>query len=365
MKQLLVIALALTLTLAASAQAPFRLVSEQRHQELVSLIPQTDDPVLESIRTDSRLIVYTRLDMRRASQFWDTNPLAGVHDADWNISANPKRLPGNRISGGPGQEFPWQHPFGIDHAEGVETFKFLWLPPQTAIRWYQEQLSRDGPQSATYRWSFPVGTIFGEVLSVTSPEGWSKPFELRVRRKLVSRDWRPDVLRPVADRAEYDHLVPEAKGQGQQRTVTLRNDHPRKIIDSTGVEDVLPPLAPGRVKELLARTFRSVRDRQWVAGGHAPGSDSQFHIVPRGYTGAAVAVSTASCARCHRTALQAHPGEFGPFGRDWYGRVPGDDQTISFHVFDPASVSSRGVPQFVSINQRMVKAGILKHWDQE
>ena len=353
------ITLLVTALPVCAQQTPFRLVTEARHRELVSLIPRTNDPRLEKLRTDQRLVVYTDVEMPRASQFWDDNPIAGLYRSDRNLSANPSRLADGSISGGPGQEFPWRSPFGMDHTQGATTFKFFWLPPGTSVRWWKERLGRDRHEST--RWTFPTGTVFGEVLCVQDPSGLERPFELRIRRKIGSSNWRPDVLRPVTKRDELDRLAPEIAGKGERLTWRLANQHPVKVINEHAVEDVLPPLSVSRVRELLARPFRSVRGVEWVDGGHAPGSRADFHIIPRNYAGAAVAVTTASCARCHDTTLQ-HPDDFGPPGRDWYGRVPGDNSTFSWHPFDPASVSG-GTAGAVRLHPGMVAAGILRQWD--
>lgn len=354
-----------------AAEQPFRLCDDARHAQLLALIPKTDDPRMEAVRLDPRLVIYTDAEMPKASQFWDSNPLAGVHRADHNISANPLRLPDGGVSGGPGQEFPWRVPFGLDEAEGWTKFNFYLLPPGAAVRWWRERLVGDGPQYASYRWEFPVGTLFGEVLCVLDRSGWSYPFELRVRQKISDGTWRPDIFRPFASRAELDAAVTAVRDPNADSFVaarersawTLSNPHPVKVLRNDAIEDVLPPLSEETVRKLLDRPFRSVRGREWVAGGHAPGTRADFHIVPKNYAGAAVAVSTGQCAKCHQTAL-AHPDAFGPFGRDWYGRVPGDDATFTWHPFDPASVSHRGVPQPVSLNQRMIGAGVLKHWNE-
>jgi hypothetical protein len=355
----------------AAAEQPFRLCDDAKHARLLALIPKTDDPRMEAVRTNPRLVIYTNAEMPKASQFWDSNPLAGVHRADHNISANPQRRPDGGVSGGPAQEFPWRFPFGMDEAEGWTKFTFFLLPPGQPVRWWTQRLPGDGPRYASYRWEFPVGTVFGEVLSVQDREGWSYPFEMRVRRKLGERTWRPDVFRPFASRDELDAAVARSGDPGasafvgsrESRAWILANQHPAKVIRNVAVEDVLPPLSQATVRQLLDRPFMSVRGREWVEGGHAPGTRADFHIVPKNYAGAAVPVSTGQCAKCHSTTL-AHPDDFGPFGRDWYGRVPGDDSAFTFHPFDPASLSGNGIPQPVSLNPRMVRAGILKHWDE-
>lgn len=358
------LAMVCAVRLLAQEPAPFRLCPPTRHKELVSLIPATDDPWFERLRKDPRLVVYTQAEMPKASQFWDNNPLAGVHSASYNLSANSMPKYDGGRTGGPGQEHPWRTPFGLDDAEGWSKFTF-WLPAGP-VTWWRERMPGDGAQHATYRWEFPVGTVFGEVLCVGHPKGWSVPFEVRVRRKVGHGTWRPDVYRPFHSRAEYDRAAAalgEVTGQNRVRTLTLRNPQPIHIISGTAAEDVLDALPADVVAVLLDRPFKSVRGHEWVPGGHAPTTAAPFGIVPKGYAGATVAVTTHSCARCHKTAL-GHPDEFDIPTRDWYGRVPGDDQIFTWHPFDPASVSPNGSPRPVYLRQELIRAGLLKQWGE-
>lgn len=355
----LVIAFVLYLagSIACGAE-PLRLLPPDRHAELVKLIPATDDPWFERLRRDPRLVVYDDTVMPKVSQFWDPNPIAGAYRADQNISANPKRQYDNRVSGGPGQEFPWRRPFGLETAEGWSKFTFFRLPSGQAVRWWRERLPGDGPQHASYRWEFPVGTAFGEVLLVRDEHGWEYPFEARVRRKVGYDSWRPDVYRPFRTRAEYDAAVGHAADQ-QARIRTERNPQPGRVVAGESVEDTLPSLPRPVVGKLLGRPFTSVRGHEWVPGGHAPSTDAVFHVVPRGYAASTTAVTTRSCARCHSTTL-AHPDAFGPQGRDWYGRVSGDDQVFTWHPFEPSTL---GGPN-PELRQSLLRAGVLKQWSQ-
>src|SRR5262245_41316545 len=128
-----VLALSLLSGTFVQAEQPFRLCDDAKHERLVALIPRTDDPRIEAVRRNPRLVVYTDAEMPKAAQFWDNNPLAGVHRADYNFSANPQRRPDGGVSGGPGQEFPWRFPFGLDDAEGWTKFTFFLLPPGQAV----------------------------------------------------------------------------------------------------------------------------------------------------------------------------------------------------------------------------------------
>src|SRR5262245_37029189 len=56
-----------------AAEQPFRLCDDAKHARLLSLIPKTDDPRMEAVRTNPRLIIYTDAEMPKAAQFWDAN----------------------------------------------------------------------------------------------------------------------------------------------------------------------------------------------------------------------------------------------------------------------------------------------------
>lgn len=348
----------------AQAPAPFRLCSEEKHAQLLRLIPMTDDPRQESVRNDGRLVCYTNDEMPKASQFWDANSLAGIHDASHNISANPNPRPpseGGGVSGGPGQEFPWRVPFGLDEATGWTQFKFYLLPVGQSVRYWRETLPPD--VTPAWVWEFPQGTVFGEVLLVKDEKGQDHPFELRTRRK-QGDGWRPEVYRPFRSRMELNTAVYNSTDRGAERFPSLtlhkewsiRNRQPLKVLRRDAVEDVLPALDPDTVRRLLRRPFQSVRNHQWIPGGFAPGTREAFHIVPKNYAGAAIQVTRASCASCHKTA-QKHPDDFGPPGRDWYGRVAGSDQVFSWHPFALESISRTGFPQPVKIREALLRAG--------
>ncbi len=57
-----------------------------------------------------------------------------------------------------------------------------------------------------------------------------------------------------------------------------------------------------------------------------------------------------------------HVSEF-EMARDWYGRVRGADNIISFHIFEPSSISYNGQNARVTLRQMLVRAGLLRHWN--
>ena len=73
-------------TAVPTDKAP-HLMSVAKEQRLRKLLPHVDDPNLQKILQDPRLILYTEAEMPRAYQEW-SGSLQGVHSAYYNISAN-------------------------------------------------------------------------------------------------------------------------------------------------------------------------------------------------------------------------------------------------------------------------------------
>ena len=347
-----------------------RLCDPATHARLLAQIPATDNPWWERLRRDPRLVVYTAAEMPKAYQYLAADRLAGVHDAANNIAADPRPQFDGRLSGTPAHEFPWRTPFGLDEATGWSQFKLFWLPPGSTVRYWGERLPRDA--NTAWRWQFPAGTVFGEVLLVHDSQGQGQPFELRLRRRQEDGSWQPDVYRPFRTRAELDAAVAATADRGA-RVFLSHQERPRwdladhshttqRVIHTSALLDHLYPLEEETVRQLLARPFRSVRGHEWIDGGHAPTGRAAYHIVPRGYAGGLVPVTTATCASCHKTTL-AHQDDFDGRG-GWYGRVPGDDQVFSWHPFEPASVSRTGFPQPVRLREAFVRAGIVRPWNE-
>jgi hypothetical protein len=355
----------MSLCCAAEERAPFRLVSDAEHERFREFLPATEDPTLARIAADPRLIFYTHNEMPLAHQDWSSG-LRGIHDPRYNISASQPQEP----YGNPNIEFPWSRTAGVPTDSRAKDLKFVRIPPGTHITWKQERLPYD-TYGASYTWVYPEGTAFGEILTVPHPRGHDYTFEVRTRTK-HSGEWLPNVYRPFADVEEFDAavsaLVPDWKHPQPtpEDVERKRNHHPVVLFNREAVKDVLPTLEPEIVEKLLSRPFKSVLGKVWATvqsdgktvEGFAPTATTDFHIVPRGYEGHYLEVSKTSCMACHETALK-HADEFQS-GRDWYGRVRGSDAIFSFHIFDPSCISGNGSALPVSLNQRLIDAGLLK-----
>jgi hypothetical protein len=351
--------------------ADFRLVSDADHQRFLKLIPD-NLPVKKK-----KLVFYTEREMPAAYQIWD-GMASGIHDPNYNISADKPR----EQFGNPNLEFPWGTTAGLETSDNAAAVKFVVFPENgKPIVWWREQLPHDTDPRGTFRWAYPDGTIFGEVLTVRSPSGYDYTFEVRTRTKHDGR-WSVDLFRPFASPAELTarikELEPGWRDQEQVATfvsemrrprlgrVRIRDRHQRVVIDRTVVEHELPPLPEKLVARLLTETpFKSVLGQEWVRDGadegHAPTTQASFHIVPREYGGSFLAVSSKKCMTCHETTSM-HADDF-QFARDWYGRVRGDDHIFSFHIFEPRCISGNGIGMQPELRQALIDAGRLKQYD--
>jgi hypothetical protein len=358
-----------------------RLTTESRERQLRRLLPKVDDPQLQSVLDDPGLVIYTDREMPKAYQVWD-GQLQGVHAASYNISANDSEPFGNG-----NREFPWSGPAGTHRTPNVTTFRFLWLPRDDQGRrlpvvWFRKH--HPGDSTTGYAWTFPVGTIVGEVLVMQSPLGHGHTFELRVRKREYA-EWAVDVYRPfptpeaLAERIKQLEtkwqekpalvkLVSHLESQGPFRTATLVDSHPRQTFRQRAVVDELPPIDDDKlVARLLDQTtFKSClgtrwRENQGAIVTSAPTTRDSFHVVPANYDAGFVEVDRQSCQRCHETVGQ-HVNRFD-YGRDWYGRIRGSDGIFSFHPFEPGSLSYNGFGQPVQMRSELVSSGLLERYD--
>lgn len=327
----------------------FKLISKDKHEILSSHIPDSKDGILKKIRSDKRLLIYTEEEMPKAYQDWTSN-LPGIHSPSYNISAaKPRERFGN-----PNVEFPWGNPAGTELTSNdqLSSFKFLLLPKDESIRIYKKYLS--GDKRPSYVWEYPKGSIVGEVLQLYYKEKYYT-FEVRLRRKDDS-DWKASAYRPFSNLKDFANFC---KSNGHQLYYTDKKiSQYHKIFEGNVVTTSLEDIPESLVKKALSETFVNVLGQEWHNDAHAPTTDSNFHIIPKHYQAATIAVTTNSCVRCHESTLK-HANDFDSF-RDWYGRVRGSDGIFSFHPFDPSCISYSGIYQGVEIRKSLLDNGIVK-----
>ena len=360
----------------------FRLMSPAKERQFRTYLPRVEDaPEVEELLRDPRLILYTEAEMPRVYQLWD-NQLQGIHSAYYNISAN-----GSEPYGNGNIEFPWGTPAGTHRSRYVRSFRFLRLPYDNQGRtwpivWYRRQLSGDG--SLGYAWTFPIGTVVGEVLQQRASNGHYYTFELRLRIREAD-DWAVDVYRPFPTTEHLAERIRELRPKFDQNpslvrlmqhlekpkrlpNLTLVDYHPRRTFQQRMGVDSLPPIDDRLAIELLTSTpFRSVLGQPWRFGADgnytfAPTTSDTFHVVPQNYDAGFISVDRHSCVRCHETVNQ-HVNQFQS-GRDWYGRIRGSDGIFSFHPFDTSAIAGNGFGRGVSMRRDMIEAGLLAPFSQ-
>jgi hypothetical protein len=365
-----------------SPAVPLRLMSPDREALYRKCLPAVEDPAVADLLTDERLVLYSEHEMPKAYQFWE-GAFPGVHSARYNISAN-----GSEPFGNGNREFPWAVPAGTHRAVRVSSFRFFRLPDDDEGRlmpvvWYRKRSRTDN--TFGYGWTFPVGTVFGEVLMLKGPSGLDYTFELRIRRREVGC-WQVDAFRPFPTAASLAQRIKELRPDWQERvplaelcghlegprklpvqTLADRQPHRRVFQQTMGVDSLPATGDDSLVEELLTgTTFRSVLGATWRDDADgvetcAPTTEASFHVVPASYDGGFVAVDDTSCMRCHETA-NASVRQFDA-SRDWYGRVRGSDGIFSFHPFSIDSVSNNGYARTVRMRRELERAGALVRYD--
>jgi hypothetical protein len=359
-----------------------KLVSPAKEKSLREYLPKVTDAAIQRVLDDPNLIIYTEEEMPRAYQFWN-GANQGVHSAYYNISAN-----GGEPFGNANREFPWGTPAGTHRTKNVRSFRFLLLPRDTEgkvlpVVWYRKQLRGDG--QAAYAWTFPIGTVLGEVLSMRSPDGKDYTFEMRIRTR-ERGDWDVNLFRPFptaielserikalrptwADNKQLAEAVAHLEQPLTMTAHTLVDKHPgkRSFQQAMGV-DSLPPLGDDAlVTELLTTTrFRSALGEAWrKAEGNvktfAPTTTAAYHVIPANFDAGFIEVDRTSCIRCHESVNESVNAFDG--GRDWYGRVRGSDGIFSFHPFAPSSVSGNGYSVGVRMRGELEQAGLIARYD--
>lgn len=377
-------ALAAIVPLVGRAETPkpkVRLVSESDEKMYRSFLPKTADMEFEQLKA-RHLIFYTEKQMPKAYQKWEggvVRGMAGIHDPYYNISGTADAYG----VGNTNMEFPWKGPAGLDITTNTKNFKFVYLPAAIDIKREQLASPRLGPDEfATITWIYPEGTVFGEVLQLTDDDKRDWTFEVRTRTKIDGK-WDPKVYRPfptleslqkalTAMYSEDSAAIPEGYASsfmtikaGKPAVPThkyhLRDDKhvTRNAVNAEATEWMLPKLPKETVQRLLKETtFQKDFGDNWYKGEpYAVNSQSDFNVVPKGYTGGYFAVGKNACMTCHEGTLK-HADDFDR-GREWYGRVRGSDNIFSFHPFAVKVISPSGVGLGVQWRQELLDADLL------
>jgi len=297
-----------------------------------SFFPLTDDPFTNALK--DRAAFYNEETMPALYQVWDEGRLGGLQLVSENqATAN--------------REFPWAGPAGTLPGHRVKTLRFVKL--DRPIHWFTRF---DGTAFAGFDWRYPVGTVFGEILLVTDPDGFDHPAELRTRRKNSDGEWTPNAFRPFPQEKGFQDAI-RSRGFDFEPSAAfaraLDSGHENRPFRAGARFVRLPRMPPSLVASLLDHTpFESARYKSWSAHAHGP-TASRFSIVPADFLGGLIPVNRESCARCHEDA-----GRVVNLQGDARWRLRGNDRIFSFHIF---SADSRGLD--VRLNPHLTAAGLL------
>jgi hypothetical protein len=257
--------------------------------------------------------------------------------------------------------FPFAHTAGIDRSTNAFIVNFMSLPPTATGALSPVVVTiTDDPNGAEgfglhrWTWTFPKGTVMGEILFVQTATGDLLPTEVRTRQRYAS-GWAVNAFRPFPTaaslstaikaarpdwqmRANLAAVVAALEGQGALTSRTLTSPAFNDLVTLSGSHDTLPDFDDDAlVKDLLTKTpFVSAYGETWKAAGgraaFAPTTQSTSSIVPVNYEGGLVAVNEQSCSQCHKDAGRAI-NDFEP-AAILYGDIWGEDQIFSFHPYD-------------------------------
>lgn len=344
-----------------------QLATPENETNYRKLFPKVDNQAVTALLADPGLLFYSGLEMPRAYQF-----RGGVHSAFFNISAGASEARKGNGGGGNGNiEFPW-NTGGLDRTTNGGSFFFLKLPASNQggvmpIVWWRDD---------RFHWRFPTGTIFGEVLWLKGPSGMGACFELRTRTK-DSRGWESDLFRPFPTQQELIAALAERKqtqlasaiaAAQTVQMLSLVDAHPRVSFRQTALSQTLPAMSEQLVFDLLRSTpFKTCKGKAWIEStsgekGFAP-TATGLSLVATNFEGPFLSVTRQDCRRCHQQVDQQV--RLFEQNRDWYGRIRGSDETLSFHPFSPESISPNGFNRTVTMRRELVEAGLLAQFDPQ
>jgi hypothetical protein len=354
---LVVLLVGLLLTAGPATAQTVRIMSAQAYDEISRLLPRVSDERVQAAIESPDTVWWSEQEVPRAYQNHDA--VGGFHWVGYNISG------GLDPAGNAGREFPWRHAAGTGNVRNLRELRFLSLPArEDGSRWpvvtWWENLPYDAGEHL--RWRYPTGTIVGELLLEQDERGKWWCFEVRIREREPG-EWGCDSFWPIPNAESLAAHVPgyTAQVDGEQH---VGNHHPyRTVIDVRAKVSVLPELPADQVRALLDRPFESRLLGRWQGEIVAPRSNQTFGLFPAGYRVEAIEVRRESCNRCHHTTLM-HTNQFDHPGRDWYGRVPGDDTVFATPMLDPRCVSSTGATLQPRFRESFLRAGFIEPFDR-
>lgn len=339
----------LALGLCGTVEAQQVMPAEQE-RVLRSYIPKLEDNPAIKAKLDQAFL-YDSKTIPPAHQF---QPIIGGQGTDYTVFYSPfAQLNSSREPTNPNNEFPWTAGTGgglhLVPKDRRYEFKLMWLPPKPdggmwPVAVYRGPLDKSHSVNMPvpkqgWRWVFPVGTIFGEVLMKNFADGKWATYEVRLRLR-EQDDWDFEVYRPDIELPQFVRVT--------KKRLTDAN-HDRPAFDRTAIEHVLPPI-PNARELLWSAKFIPIRGSDTII----PTAQDDENIVPRNYLGHFLT----DCRDCHKDVMRHADATDS---RDWYGNTEGSNGIFSWHPVDPSSI---GPPdKTVRLRRDFIESGMVEMYD--
>ena len=278
--------------------------------------------------------------------------------------------------------FPFRTAAGTDDITNVQTFQF-WVPPVKDGKRLPVKYWHSGARTH-WKWTFPHGTLFGEVLFQKDNQGDLYPFEIRTRTR-YSGGWAVQAFRPFQTAIQYANYLKETvptwenqdklskyisslESQSTLVAASMESVPFAKVFEPiNGSLDPLPDHGnDDLIRDILKNVpFKNVEGSVWKRNSqfetYAPSSATDFNLVPKGYKIGLIPVNEVSCTRCHNATSK--PLKLFDFDIQLYGEVWGEDQLFTWHPFQPSDYlyGTYDIAEYPhkKINPRLISAGLI------
>jgi len=263
--------------------------------------------------------------------------------------------------------YPFGHTAGSDESSNAFIVNFMSLPEEGGalrpIAYRIETATVSGLPIKRWNWSFPKGTIVGEIVLVRDGTALVTS-EIRVRERFAD-SWATDAFRPFPTASTMAAAIKQKKPSWQATPslttlvgalennaslVAKKLDSPAfdNLVSLEGFVDAPLPDAgdDALVRDLLkTTTFVGAYGTSWKTSGAqhafgATGPTTGLSVVPNKFDLGLLEVRETTCSKCHNQG--------GYFIGDLvdqailYGDVWGVDRIFSFHPFEPSRIDASG-----------------------
>jgi hypothetical protein len=353
-------------------------------------LPKVDDAAVQAVLNDPDTMWYDELSMIFTYQDSQGDPRGlRANRVGYDVGVNTPDVPDihELVNYFEPNHFkaPFKSAFGtaaVDERD-VYLLNFWHLPTANGAAIPVKYWQHGGDGDSRWRWTFPIGTVFGEVMMVRAPDDGSwHPFEIRTRKRYAA-GWSVNAFRPFLKAGDLAAAIraarPTTSGAGdlavliahltsgaglERHTLAAAPVYAAAVPAISGALDYLPETRDyALIKELLqTTTFKSAEGSVWSEGDgletYAPSTRAAFSIVPQGYEGGVMAVNEDNCNRCHDQTgrmLGDLDGRVVLYGEIW-----GEDRIFTWHLFDAGFDAFTVSDGSRRINPRLVQAKLVE-----